>query len=139
MNVSILKIVAVLFVACNPLQKNSQMKAAQELSGNYEVYSLYKKAVIGKKPTMSFDFNTKQISGNAACNGFGGAFSQTNDQLTFGPFRATKMYCSEPIMQTEKTFFKALSETKYVTNKDAELLFLDAQKNILLQAKKVTE
>lgn len=139
MNVSILKILVILFVACNPLQKNSQMKTVQELSGNYEVVSLYKNAVIGKKPTISFDFNTKQISGNAACNGYGGTYSQKKDQLTFGPLRATKMYCSEPVMQTEKSFFKALSETKFVTHKETELQFLDAQKNVLLQAKKVSE
>jgi heat shock protein HslJ len=50
-----------------------------------------------------------QASGNLGCNSFGGAFTQKDDQVTFGPLASTMMACPDPQMTQESTAFQVLT------------------------------
>lgn len=61
------------------------------------------------KPFIQFSADGK-FNGNGGCNGFGGTFEQSGNQLSFGPIMSTKMACLD--MNTETEFFLALDQTR---------------------------
>src|SRR5690606_14126259 len=42
---------------------------------------------------ISLKFEDGYVGTSDGCNGMSGEYTQTGDQLTFGPFRSTKMFC----------------------------------------------
>ena len=42
---------------------------------------------------ISLNFAEGYVSTSDGCNGMSGEYTQTGEQLTFGPFRATRMFC----------------------------------------------
>lgn len=47
-----------------------------------------------KKPKISFDKETNQVSGNAGCNGYSADYTLNGTQISFGqPEPATLMFC----------------------------------------------
>ncbi len=124
-------------VSCNPTQKVVPMNASFTFSGNFVVFNLYQKAITEKQPTLHFDFKTKKVSGNAACNSYGGDYSVSeSNNIQFGMFRKTEIYCDEPVMVTEKAFFKALSETQKFDIKNNVLTLYNTEGIAVLHAKK---
>ncbi len=140
MKVLILNILLIL-ISCNQTKTVVQTNTNQELRGNFMVTSINQIALKNKQPTLSFNFKTKTVSGNAGCNSYGGDYIIKGETLTFGPFRKTKMYCDEPIMQIEKSFFTALSQTyKFsLDSKNEVLSFYDKDNNTVLEAKNMFE
>ncbi|AIM38426.1 hypothetical protein KO02_18315 [Sphingobacterium sp. ML3W] len=45
------------------------------------------------KPTITFDIDTKKVSGNGSCNAYNGTFKTENNHISFGPVASTKMAC----------------------------------------------
>ena len=123
-------------VSCNPTQKVVPMNEIQQLSGKYTITTLFSKPIEGKLPFISFNDKIKEATGNGACNGFGGKYTLLGDKLQFGVFRATEMYCDEPVMVTERAFFKALSETQKFDIKNNILTLYNIEGIAVLQAKK---
>lgn len=58
--------------------------------------------------TITFTDDGK-ISGTTDCNNFAGTYTRQDNQLTFGPFMSTKMYCEG---SQETVFLKQLSEVQ---------------------------
>ena len=140
MKVLILNILLI-SMSCNQTKTVVQTNTNQELRGNFMVTSINQQAVNGKQPTLSFNDKTKTVSGNAGCNSYGGNYTLEGETLTFGLFRKTEMYCDEPVMQIEKSFFTALSQTHRFSldSKNKVLLFYDKDNNIVLEAKNMFE
>jgi putative lipoprotein len=51
------------------------------------------------------------ITGTSGCNGLGGDYSVTGDQITFGEFVSTLMACDDPIMAQEDAAHKVMTGT----------------------------
>jgi heat shock protein HslJ len=89
---------------------------SQDLSGtSWEVtgYNNGKQAVIGvlAGTTLTADFGKDgNLSGNAGCNTYSGAYKVNGDQITIGPLASTMMACSEPagVMEQEAQYLAAL-------------------------------
>jgi heat shock protein HslJ len=89
---------------------------SQDLSGtSWEVtgYNNGKQAVIGTLAgtTLTADFGKDgNLSGNAGCNTYSGAYKVNGDQITIGPLASTMMACSEPegVMEQEAQYLAAL-------------------------------
>lgn len=63
--------------------------------------------------TITLKLDGESISGRAGCNSFGGQYLLQGSGLTIGDAVATEMFCETPagIMQQERNFFQALSQT----------------------------
>ena len=49
-----------------------------------------------RKPEISFDKGTNQVSGNAGCNGYAAPYTLTANHISFGePAPTTMMFCGE--------------------------------------------
>jgi len=89
---------------------------SQDLSGtSWEVtgYNNGKQAVTGTLAgtTLTADFGKDgNLSGNAGCNTYSGAYKLNGDQITVGPLVSTMMACSEPagVMEQEAQYLAAL-------------------------------
>jgi heat shock protein HslJ len=46
-------------------------------------------------------FEDGQMNGNVGCNGFGGEYKLSGDQITFSGIMSTMMYCEETSMQEQ--------------------------------------
>ncbi len=46
-------------------------------------------------------FESGQMNGNVGCNGFGGTYKLSGDQLTFDGIMSTMMYCEENSIQEQ--------------------------------------
>ena len=73
-----------------------------------------------KKPFIQFDEATKQVSGNAGCNGYSAPFTVKGKSLTFGEQGpATLMYCEGG---GEQVFTKTIKDIdSYSIDKDGKL------------------
>ena len=66
----------------------------------------------GVNSTLAFD-DAANVSGNGACNGYGGGVQIEGSSLRFAPLRATKMACAAPAaMSQENRFFAALDQVR---------------------------
>ncbi len=89
---------------------------SQDLSGtSWEVtgYNNGKQAVTGTLTgtNLTADFGKDgNLSGNAGCNTYSGAYKVNGDQITIGPLASTMMACSEPagVMEQEAQYLAAL-------------------------------
>jgi heat shock protein HslJ len=89
---------------------------SQDLSGtSWEAtsYNNGKQAVTGvlEGTTLTADFGKDgNLSGNAGCNTYNGAYKVNGDQITIGPLASTMMACEEPagVMEQETQYLAAL-------------------------------
>jgi len=61
--------------------------------------------------TLTADFGKDgNLSGNAGCNTYNGAYKVNGDQITIGPLVSTMMACNEPagVMEQEAQYLAAL-------------------------------
>jgi len=78
--------------------------------------------------TVTADFTTDGVTGNAGCNSYSGNFTYNNATLAFTPFITTKMACADANMATqETTFLTALqAATAYqITNGQLQVTYPD--------------
>ena len=78
----------------------------------------------GKIPSLSFDTEKMQVSGNSGCNNFTGSFTADKDKLSFGTLSSTKMMC--PDMKMETDFLNAISKTANFSMYQEKLVLKDA-------------
>jgi heat shock protein HslJ len=96
--ISLILIVLFMLTACS--------SAKPDISGDWKLVS-YGDA---SNPTpaipnvdTSIQFESGQMSGNVGCNGFGGAYQLSGDQITFSGVMSTMMYCEETSAQEQGT------------------------------------
>jgi len=94
--ISLILIVLFMLTACS--------SAKPDISGDWKLVS-YGDA---SNPTpaipnvdTSIQFESGQMSGNVGCNGFGGAYQLSGDQITFSGVMSTMMYCEETSIQEQ--------------------------------------
>jgi heat shock protein HslJ len=81
--------------------------------------------------TVTFKSETKEASGNAGCNHYGGGYAVDGDKLTMeGPFAVTEMWCGEEKDAQEKEYLDILlaAESYEV---DGDNLVIDCGANVL--------
>jgi heat shock protein HslJ len=89
---------------------------SQDLAGtNWEVtaYNNGQQAVVGvlEGTTLAVNFSEDgNLSGNAGCNQYNGAYEVNGDQITIGPLASTMKICGDPegVMDQEAQFLAAL-------------------------------
>lgn len=98
-----------------------------ETHSKWEIEKLADKIIIIEKgmnrPYISFNQNTKQVTGSGGCNNFFGSYSIKNNILQIGPIGSTRKICSKN-NDLEYNFFKALkSADKIITDNYKLILF----------------
>lgn len=64
---------------------------------------------------ITIDFDGDEVSGTAACNGYGGSFELDGSEITFGQLVMTEMGCfPEEIMQAESMYGAAITRVDTV-------------------------
>lgn len=118
------------------MQDNIEVKQTESLSGKYGITSFIKNAELPENIHLNFDETTNRVSGFAGCNNFSGDYSVEGNNIKFGPFISTKMYCKR-FMDVELSLLKTLEEatsfslennTLTLKNNKEDLIF--ANKNI---------
>lgn len=81
-------------------------------------------------PTMGFD--ATQASGRTGCNNYGGSYSLSGTQLSFGELAQTAMACEDDRMQQEAAFGEALAAVASVRFAEDKAELLDAEGEVVL-------
>lgn len=67
-------------------------------------------AVTGSGAGLTFN-EDGTVNGNSGCNGVGGDYSVSGNEIEFGQFVSTLMACDEPIMSQESAMMQVVSGT----------------------------
>ncbi|KAA1246770.1 META domain-containing protein [Aquimarina sp. RZ0] len=137
----LLFIAIVLFNNCNSTKaansKNDEGSTQSEPEGTYLVTTLYGADVSELKVTMTFDNKNKTVSGYSGCNTYSCSYEQLEGgSVTFGIPNASKRMCLENT-KVEKTFFKALSNSKKNSAKELGYIFKNTDDEPILDTKKI--
>lgn len=130
--ISILLSIILLSACCTKKatsQKNNT-KSSQKttLIGSWQLESLEKSASKGKMPTLTFEKD--KIYGNAGCNNYNADVNIKENEISFGFFIKTKMYCDN--MKIEKAFIAKLEKAKSYKIIDEKLkLYAEAGNELL--------
>lgn len=93
-------------VSCSKVQASSQ-----ELSGvTWELKSYgdpdnLKQAIADNEPTISFDKDKKQVSGNTGVNGYGGDYTTDGNKITIKDVVQTLMASEDPAVNEQETAY----------------------------------
>ena len=98
------------------------MKQSMNLAGttwNVTNFNNGQQAVVGVQEGTSLTVRFAeggQVSGNAGCNNFTGAYTQENTTIKIGPLAVTQKMCAEPagVMEQEAQFLKALESATVI-------------------------
>jgi heat shock protein HslJ len=74
-------------------------------------------------PTLAF--GEDRASGYAGCNRWFASVGRTDQALEFGDVGTTRMMCSPPSMEAERTFVAALNDTMGFRIENGELVLYD--------------
>ena len=87
--------------------------------------------LIGSQPTLRFE--TGQVSGFGSCNGFGGEYQQSGNEVTFTGIMSTLMAC-DPIEIThqETAYFSALASAAEFKVEGGKLIIYNTEGSLLL-------
>lgn len=80
-------------------------------------------------PFIQFSADGK-ATGNGSCNQFSGTYTQTGNQLSFGPIMSTKKACLE--LHTETAFFETLGRTRSFEGEHMKLVLKSETGEVLL-------
>lgn len=86
--------------------------------------------VAERAPSLAFDVAEGRASGATGCNVFGGSYTRSGDEITFGMLVSTKMFC-EGVMDQESAYTDALEATRGWQIEDGELVLMDADREAL--------
>ncbi len=105
------------------LPPKQQVKTSFELTGSeWLLEDLGGSGVIdGVQATLTFP-ETKKVAGNGSCNRFFGPAEISGDAIKLGPLGATRMACSEAVMNQETKYMSALQAAERFEWKDPYLL-----------------
>ena len=128
-----MKIINRPFLACVlalTLAITSTLAAAQRLAGSEwrptEIGDI--KVPAGSEMFVRFGSESK-LEGHGGCNQFFGTYTLAGDGIEIGPLGATRMACSEPVMDIEIRFLKALESASRFMRDRIELWLTDTGGN----------
>jgi heat shock protein HslJ len=106
-------------------------RSSRELTGGIWLLTELKGAapITGTSITAEFDQDGR-VGGSSGCNSYSTTYTMDGSKLTFGEQVATTlMACPEPIMEQEREYQHALSNTDTYEIKDGELILKDSDGN----------
>ena len=123
-NAARLAILAILLAACSAGASPSPSARPLDLQGAWLLVSGdgpngAVPVVHGSRITMVVD--GKQVSGQSACNHYGGTVAIAGDQVRFDGMAVTEMACAEPIMASEAAFWEAFAGVTAAVRDEDEL------------------
>lgn len=108
------------------------------LNDSFAINTLNQEDISIHKLSVSFNENTKKVSGFSGCNRFFGHYSLNKNTLTFSELGATKMLCSEEKNKVESELLKTLQRSNNILFTE-EGFVLFKNKRPLLSATKLQE
>jgi len=102
--------------------------------GTWQVEFIGTRPVIDYSPAVISFSADGQLSGNASCNRFSGAYQDTPEALSIGPLATTRMMCPPALMEQEQRMLAALSEITGARVENNRLYLNDATGNLLFKA-----
>lgn len=131
--------VAVCTTACSGLKKQKTTEDFANVKWELEYISGPKIAFEGlytmKKPQITFNAETHQVSGNSGCNGYSASYEVKGNTISFGEQGpATKMFCEGG---GEQLFLQTVQKVNsYAIDQDHKLL-LKMDDVVMMRFKKV--
>ncbi|MCL6293742.1 META domain-containing protein [Jejuia spongiicola] len=143
---SFLMIFSIIVLRCCWGPTDFQLMLAQQndntllktLNGTYKINTLGYDDVSSYSLNITFDDNTKKVSGFAGCNRFFGTYSIKDNALTFGDIGSTKMMCQDEENKTETKLLKAFKKANLILFKEGGFSLYN-KKKLLLSAEKEVE
>lgn len=131
LNASFPKKLQLIAVMSKEKVKNIEPQSINSMDGAWEVIAIKDfENTTGRNPT--FKINGSEISGNNACNSFGGNIQKKDNQnIKFAGLFSTKMFCVETA-QLETQFMNALNKVEKYQNTGDILNLLDVDGKILM-------
>lgn len=128
-SLSALLVGAVVIAGCTPsATERASDESAAELTRSWELERLRGEALTPpeRKETAATLILSPdgEASGDGGCNRFSVSYDLEDGDLSFGTITATKMACPD-VMDIERGFFEALSETRRYRLEDGRLELLD--------------
>ncbi|SFC95865.1 META domain-containing protein [Algibacter lectus] len=130
-----MKILSTLLFAMLVITSCGNKPNAEKLSGEFHIISLDQNSELPENLTITFDAETKKISGFSGCNNFFGSFTVTDGVLQFGQMGSTRKMCAGDANKIETEMLQMLSKVNTFSFEN-DTLNLKVDDAILLKAKK---
>lgn len=127
-------ILAITMMACKSSKQGTNGQNPLE-NGDFDVVKLGDSTVPEADVHLKINLDDSRISGNTGCNNFSAELNHTDDSLSIGPAKVTKMFCQGK-MKTEKEFLEKLKETKTYTYNGEDLNLKSDGVETIITAKK---
>jgi heat shock protein HslJ len=112
---------ALLFATACASAEGGRRAALGDLAGSE--WMMLNETRSSSPPTIIFEAD--RASGYAGCNRWFASVDRTENALEFGNVGTTRMMCSPPSMEAERTFVRALSDTRGFRFENGELVLYD--------------
>ncbi len=110
--------------------KNVKMQKIE--TGTFSIIEIDGLNEITKKPVLKLDFVNNKISGNSACNLYGGSFTHKESRIKFNALMSTRRYCKD-FAKIEIQYLKMLSTvTKYKLKDSKIMLYNNSDKVVII-------
>lgn len=117
---------------CSSAQNNLKSTKQQEsLNGIYTIAEVDNAKLDRKAITISFNSETKTISGFSGCNRFSGKYNVDGDAIKLSDIVSTEKLCLNKESSIEKNILKALNSASKFQIKDNTLSLLSKDKVVL--------
>lgn len=123
----------ILFSACSVMKSDG---TANHLQGTRWVLYIIDQEILDADslgrflPTLEIDSTGSRVTGNAACNGYGGIIELGADSLQFGPLMSTKMACSA--LELEQRFMRQINtKTVKYSRKQGNLILYGEEETLV--------
>ena len=113
----------------NVNSENIEMKKIE--TGNFSIIRIDGLKEISKNPVLKLDFIKNKVSGNSACNLYGGDFTTKENNIKFKALMSTRRYCEE-FNNIETQYLKMLSTVTKYEIKDKSILFFNVDSKIVI-------
>ncbi len=110
----------------------------KELNGTYQINTLGYDDVSSYNLNITFDDNTKKVSGFSGCNQFFGSYSIKENALTFGALGSTKMMCQDEKDEIETKLLKAFKKANLILFSEGGFSLYNKKKLLLSSIKENT-
>jgi heat shock protein HslJ len=121
--------------SCDETRQVLNTGSRVELNGTYNV-DMVNGAKVNNQQTIIFNGLGKTVSGNASCNNYNASFTVETFQLNIGDIAITRKTC--PNMSMENEFIATLGKVTSYQKNGGTLTLMDANNNVIINAKAPT-
>ncbi len=112
--------------------------SAQGLANTYWVLTEYTAqgsasvTALGEPPPTLIFGGNGMVSGYTICNSYNGPYSESGDQVTFGPLVTTRRACTNPEFVAQEQFFLRVLDGATTVTRSGDTLTISAPAGLLL-------